>query len=81
MSIVIYIPDAVRCEENCSLPPFRCDAVTEPNRFVLEPVERVSEPEGVCIVAQPALQAYEAGDVTVRYIVSVQRGWNMAISA
>lgn len=75
VSIVICIPDAVMCEEDGRLAPFRCDAVTEPHRFVFEPVERLSAPEGACIVAEPALQVYEAGDVTVRYIGSVQRGW------
>lgn len=76
VSIVICIPDAVMYEEDGNLTPFRCDAVTEPHRFVFEPVERLSAPEGTCIVAEPALQVYETGDATVRYIGSVQRGWD-----
>ena len=76
VSIVVCIPDTVIYEENSGLAAFRCDSVTEPHRFVFETVERLSAPEGARIVAEPALQVYEAGDVTVRYIGSVQRGWD-----
>ena len=78
LRIIIRIPDAVTYQEDDSLLPFRVDGTSEPHCFDFSLVDTLPVPLGVCVVAQPSFAEFREGELTQRYIGTVQNRWEDA---
>lgn len=78
VGIAIRIPDTVMYKEDASLSPFRVEEIPAPHCFDFSLVETLPAPLGICIAAQPAFVEFREGEMTVRYIGTVQKGWEDA---
>ncbi len=60
------------------LAPFAVDSVADPHIFTFELCENLPEPQGECTVKKPGFRVYEQGEISVRYIGSVENSWENA---
>ena len=75
VEISVCIPDKWMYENDRQLAPFRVTQVEKPERFIFEPVEALSAPTGRLEVLLPGVRVYREDEGYVRYIGSVENGW------
>ena len=78
VELALDIPDAIAYPNDRSLEPFRVEEVTRPHEFTFELVDALTPPCGLCIANTGGFWVYPDGTGTVRYIGSVQNGWEQA---
>ena len=78
IELAMELPESRPFETDGALEPFRAERVMNPHRFVFMLQEELEPPVGSCIAAEGALQVYSDGDKSIRYIGSVQNGWQNA---
>lgn len=78
MELAVELPEGRSLETDGALEPFRAERITNPHRFAFVLREELEPPRGNCIAAEGALLVYADGDKSIRYIGSVQNGWQNA---
>lgn len=78
LDFLIRLPEEKEYVDSWDLTPFEVDAVKSPHCFSFELAQRLEPPKGRCIAQSESFRIYEEGDWTVRYIGSVQHGWEDA---
>lgn len=78
VELAVSLPTERMYEEELMLAPFRVDSVADPHRFCVTLSETLPPPQGEEIAALPGCRVYQQGQETVRYIGSVQQGWDRA---
>lgn len=74
----VDIPDDLIYTNERHLAPFAVDAVERPHRFRFEMVDELTAPADPCIFNEGGFRVYSDGNDTIRYIGSVQQGWEQA---
>ena len=76
--MAVDIPDTWMYEEDQQLAPFRIRQAENPHIFRFEPVERLAAPSGMLEVLIPGVRVYRQDGREVRYLGSVEAGWENA---
>lgn len=78
LEFAVSMPEALAYTSENRLEPFRLDAATDPYRMTLERVEKLTPPEGECLVANPDLRVYRHPAGEIRYRGAVRDSWEEA---
>ena len=78
VEIQIAMAEELMYTDDRYLAPFAVDTVTDPHVFTFEFSDSLPAPEGECTVKKPGFHVYEQGEMSVRYIGSVENGWENA---
>lgn len=78
VELTVDIPEEWMYPDDRRLAPFRVDSVEDPHWFRFQVEEKLEPPPGPCITAQPGYRVYRDGEGAVRYIGSVEQGWEPA---
>ena len=78
VDISICMAEEIMYTNDRYLAPFAVDSVTNPHIFTFEFCEKLTEPASDCIVAKPGFRIYSENGRDVRYIGSVEQGWENA---
>ena len=78
VEITVRIPEPWMFSEERELAAFRVDAVKEPHVFSFQPVGKLSPPPEDFVLLLPGMRVYREKDCQVRYIGTVQDGWESA---
>lgn len=78
VDFAISLPRERMYEDDGVLAPFRVQSVTEPERFRFTLAENLSPPDGNEIAVAPGFRVFDCGNEQVRYIGSVEQGWQNA---
>ena len=78
VEIAVQLPEGYACDDDRTLAPFAVSLVTDPHRFYFELRDTLDAPTGECIASDGGFRVYGQGDVTWRYIGSVQASWESA---
>lgn len=78
VELAISLPRQRMYEEDGVLAPFRVESVRQPHRFRFSVVKSLPPPEGVEIAPMGGFRVYANGQERIRYIGSVQQGWQNA---
>lgn len=76
--VTVDIPENWMYEDDRQLAPFRVSQVKNPHTFYFEAVDSLPEPSGIMEVLLPGVRVYRQRDAYVRYIGSVENGWEKA---
>ena len=78
VEVSVCIPDKWMYEDERQLAPFRAAQVKDPHTFHFELVEVLSPPSGRLEIHLPGMRVYREGEACVRYIGTVEDGWEKA---
>lgn len=78
VEVSVEIPEGWAYEDERQLAPFREDQVTDPHVFHFRPVDSLSAPNANFEVLIPGMRVYRSGENYVRYIGTVDSGWENA---
>ena len=78
VEVAVRIPEDWMYEDDRLLAPFRVCQVKDPHVFCFEPVDSIAPPSGDLEVLLPGMRVYREGERYVRYIGSVENGWENA---
>ncbi len=78
VEVSVDIAEGWAYEDERHLAPFRVDQVTEPHVFHFQPVDSLSAPNANFEVLIPGMRVYRSGENYVRYIGTVDSGWESA---
>ena len=78
VEVAVDIPEKWMYSDDRQLSPFRVSQVQQPHTFCFEPVDSLPEPSGYMAAFLPGVRVYCEGDKLVRYIGTVDEGWEKA---
>ena len=78
VEVSVCIPDEWMYPDDRQLAPFRIPRAEAPHIFHFDPVERLTAPSGMLEALIPGVRIYREGDGYVRYIGTVENGWENA---
>ena len=78
LEIQIEMPKNLMYTNERDLAEFAVDSVTDSHIFTFEMADSLPLPQGECIAKKPGFMVYQNGEITTRYIGSVEQGWQNA---
>ena len=78
VEIAVQIPDGYMYPEDRQLAPFRVQQVHDPHVFRFRVVDSLADPQGKPAIELPGVRIYREGERHVRYMGSVENGWENA---
>ncbi len=78
MDFAVSLPRERMYEDDGVLAPFRVQSIAEPELFRFTLAEDLTPPDGDEIAALPGFRVFDCGNEQVRYIGSVEQGWQNA---
>lgn len=78
VELAIDLPEDRMFTDPRDLAPFEVERVTDPHHYTFTMVEELTPPDGECVASPPGFRVYQAGERQIRYIGSVQNGWEPA---
>jgi len=78
VEVAVCIPDTWMYEDDRQLAPFRIRQADNPHTFCVEPVDSLIPPEGELETMIPGMRVYRKDGRSVRYIGTVEDGWEKA---
>lgn len=78
VEVSVDIPEQWAYDEERHLAPFRVSRVTDPHMFHFQLVDSLPAPSANLEVLLPGVRVYRKGETYIRYIGTVDRGWENA---